>query len=462
MTAARPPSIVHPGIAFAVGLLVALAMPAGAGERDDYARQWPLATQGDAGAYRLALDRDVYRGAIQPGLGDIEVFNAAGQSVPAALFAADAPLPGTPAPFALPWFPLPAGAAARAGDITVISERAADGSIRRVEARIADAPAPAPAATNAWLVDASRVRARLGALRLAWSAQAGPLDVEISVEGSDDLRDWRVLQPRAQLLDLARGGQRLRQSRVPLDGQARYLRIATLRADAALPLSGVEAEPTAMAEAPDWRWEVLRGRAASERGATHYDFELDGRFPVARADIDADDNAAGTWTLSSRDAPDAPWAVRAGPWVAFSVATGDAPQRSPAQALAGVVRDRYWRLTPQSATPGAPALRLGYRPETLVFVAQGAGPYALAAGSARASRVDAPLQPMLDALRASRGDTWQPAMASIGAAQALAGERALQPRRDWKHWLLWALLVGGALVVAGFAFSLLRKGRDPR
>ena len=44
--------------------------------------------------------------------------------------------------------------------------------------------------------------------------------------------------------------------------------------------------------------------------------------------------------------------------------------------------------------------------------------------------------------------------------QALAGAAALTPapvERDWKAWLLWALLVGGALIVAGFAFSLLKK-----
>ncbi|MCW5581409.1 MAG: DUF3999 family protein, partial [Luteimonas sp.] len=43
---------------------------------------------------------------------------------------------------------------------------------------------------------------------------------------------------------------------------------------------------------------------------------------------------------------------------------------------------------------------------------------------------------------------------------ALAGESALQPApqpRDWRSWLLWGLLVAGALLVAGFAFSLLRQ-----
>ncbi|MFT4247186.1 MAG: DUF3999 family protein, partial [Pseudomonas sp.] len=41
-------------------------------------------------------------------------------------------------------------------------------------------------------------------------------------------------------------------------------------------------------------------------------------------------------------------------------------------------------------------------------------------------------------------------------ARELAGAQALQPARDWKTWLLWGLLVLGALVIGGFALSLLR------
>lgn len=92
-----------------------------------------------------------------------------------------------------------------------------------------------------------------------------------------------------------------------------------------------------------------------------------------------------------------------------------------------------------------------------MFLAQGAAPYSLAAGSVRATRREAPLQPMVDAMREQRGAAWQPASAKLGPPQDLAGAAALAPQRDWKRWLLWGVLVLGALVVAGFAASLLRK-----
>ncbi len=48
----------------------------------------------------------------------------------------------------------------------------------------------------------------------------------------------------------------------------------------------------------------------------------------------------------------------------------------------------------------------------------------------------------------------------MSTSALLAGDAALvappEPR-DWKTWLLWGLLVLGAVLVAAFAFSLLRS-----
>ncbi len=113
----------------------------------------------------------------------------------------------------------------------------------------------------------------------------------------------------------------------------------------------------------------------------------------------------------------------------------------------------------------APVLRLGYRPGSVVFLAQGRAPYLLVAGSANAGDAQATLEPMLAALRERNGAHWQPIAASLGEGRVRAGEAAYQPaapKRDWKNLVLWAVLVAGALAVAGFAFSLLRNPRNAR
>jgi hypothetical protein len=434
-------------------LLLALPLLATAAARDEYARQWPLVLPDQAaGAYRVILDPEVYRSTQSAELADVDILDAGGASVPSTLAPTEPPRP--PRRVALPWFPLPAGQAAQAQDIAVISERAADGSVRRVETHVSDQVASN--AAPAWLLDASRVDAPIIALDLEWATPDRPVDAVYRVEGSDDLRDWRVVQQRAPLLDLVRDGRHLLQGHIPLDGSANYLRLLPAGAEPLPALVRVDAELATPVPGAPWQWQVLaHPKRTVAAGSTVFQFELDGRFPITRVDVVLAGNGAGEWTLQSRDSSDAPWVTRAGPWLAYQV-HGAQADRSPAQSLGTVVRDRQWRLSSQTPVTGMPMLKLGYHPEALVFVAQGPSPFVLVAGSARAVRPSAPVARLVETLRTQHGSQWQPATAQLGAPAALAGSSALTRERDWKSWLLWTVLVAGALVVAGFALALLR------
>lgn len=437
---------------------VAAAAAAPGNTRDDYARQWPLQlSQPDAGAYRLALPEAVYRNAHLATLGDVQPFNAAGQPLPAAILAPDEPLAGEADLRPLPVFPLPDARDAAADDLRVIAERDGRGAVMRVETRSSSRPGDgaANAAPTRWLLDASGVTAPVRGLRLQWDEHAAPIQAELRLEGSDDLRQWYLIEPHASIVDLGSDGRRLQQRRIAADARARYLRLTVL--EGRLP-AGLAVQAELAAPAPrDWQWLVLEGQPV-ERG---FAFRSPGPFPVARVDVEAEGNQAVEWIVQSRDAEDAPWVQRAGPWLAYRLAAAGATERSSPQQLAVATRDRYWRLIPaEGEATSLPRLRLGYRPEVLVFLAQGEPPYTLAAGSARARRGEAPLPRLVAALRAQRGASWQPAEASVtGAAELLAGEAALKPVApplDWKNLLLWAVLIGGALLVAGFALSLMR------
>lgn len=233
--------------------------------------------------------------------------------------------------------------------------------------------------------------------------------------------------------------------------------------DTRLPtLRSVLAElPPAPATLP-WEWLSLE---PTSKGKGEYTFELDGRFPVARADVTSTDNSLVQWTLFSRDDESAEWQRRSAPWIAYQLQQGAQGQRqqSAAQPLGGVHRDRYWKLVANPAeTATAPTLRLGYQPEVLVFLSQGAAPYALAVGSATARRMEAPIGVLIEELRQRNDPSWQPTLARLeGSPEPLAGDAALKPQHDWKAWLLWALLGLGVLVVGGLAVSLLRQKPAP-
>lgn len=444
-------------------LLPTLAL---AGSREDYARQWPISLgQEESGAYRVELNADVYRTAVHPALADLEVFNAAGQTQPAALLSPAQPLAQPPRTLQLPWFPLPTlDPAAGGGDLRLVAERDDEGGIVRIEAA-ATAPAAARLVDGQWLVDASRLREPVRALLLDWERPQQSLQARYRVEGSNDLRSWRTLNDGTTLLDLERGGERLRQGRIQLDGQARYLRLLPLQPGQVPALSTVTAELAPPPAEVRWEWVEIEGQRRTESGREHFEFVLPGRFPVERADVGLPGNSAVQWTLYSRESNAAAWRWRAGPWMAFQVGSADGASRSEPRPLSTAVRDRLWRLSPASpAGDGAPVLRLGYRPEVAVFLAQGAPPYALAAGSANAQRAEAPIPALLDALRKQRGPGWQPAPAYLAeVAEELAGARALQPQRhvDWKSLLLWGLLIGGAVLVALLGLSLLRQRPSP-
>lgn len=440
---------------------VLLAMPLvalAAGLRDDYASQWPLALQSaDAGAYRVVLDRDVYRQLQSPQLQDLVVANAAGEPVATAVFPPDAPMASAPPQVALPWFPLPAESAAARQDIAAISEVSSDGSLRRVELR---GPAGEPG-DHGFVLDASRVHAPIRALRFAWS-DADAFDRGYRLEASDDLRQWREVAADARLVQLRNADRAVSERRVALpDVQARYLRLVpTTRQPTALALVGVEAELAGIANAPALQWETLAGRRSDGRDGVAFEYTLQGRFPIEAVDVALPDNSTRGWTLQGRDDASSPWQAVAPAWIGYRIDENGKANASPPQALDRIVRAREWRLRPREPFAGAPpSLRLGYRPEVVVFLAEGAPPFALLAGSARASRAASPLPQLVEALRAQRGRDWQPSMATLGAQATLAGDAALQPvpaKPDWKRWLLWGLLVAGALLVAAFALSLLR------
>ncbi|ALN65448.1 putative transmembrane protein [Lysobacter antibioticus] len=447
-------------------LLAVVPLLAWAGPREDYARQWPLnLSRDDGGAYRVVLDENVYRQAQSPQLRDVEVIDGSGTPVPASVFAPEQPLARAPQRVALPWFALPASPSDSATQgWELISEVETDGRLRRVEAR-STATDTTRLPQTALLIDASRLRRPILALELEWMPGAA-LDAAYSVEASDDLDQWRNLSSSGRLVDLQRGGQRLLQRRIVFDSvgeQARYLRLTPQDPKAAAQISAVKAELAGNAAAAPLQWRELKGRRIEQKdGGVAFEYELDGRFPIQQIDVALPGNHALEWRLDSRDAAEQGWHPQAGPWMAFRVAGQGEGDRSAARQLAATVRDRHWRLRANAAVPGEPVLRLGYRPEVAVFLAQGAPPYALVAGSARTARADSPLAHLIEALRQTRGKDWQPAEASLGEPAPLAGPAALvppEPKRDWRSWLLWAVLVAGALIVAGFAFSLLRSSK---
>lgn len=436
-------------------LLSGLVLLPVAASASDYASQWPLTLpDGRHGAYEVVLTPAMYARVHRQDLRDLDVFDAQGRPVPALLLPpADPEASSGPDWKPAPWFRLP-----------VVAEEDGPGIA---------APSPAgpgrhsgqtpPADTGgALLVELGHAPATVVGLRLEWTPAAAPLDRSYRLSASDDLVRWRPVDTTARLVDLENAGRRVRRNQVRFAPvTARYLRLEPEATGPELPLTEVEAGVLRPAASPSWQWIGTERLTVDGQGG--YRFQLPGRYPVEVADVDVGGGYSADLRLQWREGPDGSWRPAAA-WSGYRVESirGD---RSPPVELRQVLRAREWRL---EATPGAgdmPVnLRLGYRPERLVFLASGTPPYAVVAGSARSVRQDAPLHSALQALRGQGGPDWPPARASVGPEQIRGGPGALEPPaepRDWSTWLLWGLLVAGTALVAGFSLRLLRRPLPP-
>ena len=210
------------------------------------------------------------------------------------------------------------------------------------------------------------------------------------------------------------------------------------------------------------QWQTLQAQATapSSSGGTDYDYELPAALPLEGARVAlAGANTVARFVLTTHDGGNAADVSLA---TITAVQTGKAANDDKASAFAPI---RVQRLRLHTDTPlaRAPTLAVGWHPDVFVFLAEGAGPYTLLAGSYAARRGDYPVDAALEKMRpADAGSSWQPPLAILGARSDAGGAAALLAPKvpyDWTKPLLWIVLIGGALLVGGMALSLLRQSK---
>ncbi len=339
---------------------------------DDFAEGMPLEPEAPGSAYRLPLPEAVYGLSTRADLGDLRVFNQAGQVVQHALCAA--PAPSSPCP-AGAGHGLPAGRADKGGGER-FSLETADGLRLRWDqddpARVASAPG-----AFEYILDARDLDAPLTGVRLDWQWRSpqGRAELPIRVETSDNLEQWRTVVPRGTLLrvDGARAnGDVLETSSVTLpERRYRFLRLVPLdeRARDWLQGASVLLRP-AGEDSASLSWVAAeRPTEPDADGARQYRSARPLAVRQWRLRLPGPNRVVGV-NLSSRASEDDPWRPR------FQGAVASGPDQSLSSAHpAGGVSDRFWRLrilSGEESLGDAPVtLELGYVPLELGFLAQG-------------------------------------------------------------------------------------------
>lgn len=459
--------MIRPSYSWLSGLLsAALGLATGAAlaqSPEDFAVQWPIEGQASEGLLRVELQADVYAALTHRNLGDLVAFDAAGQLLalePMALPAA-ATERAAPPRIDIAMFRLPAAVASDAPEsIALLISRGDDGRLRQLRAEIGANPAPATSG-EILLLDASAAQEPLQTLIIELESAVQALDARVEVQTSHDLSNWQALGAPQALVRLTQNGLHLERLRLALGAtRAPYLRILRRDAEVPLPVAGIVAESGSIEvrKEPEAQWLDLSGEADPTTPGRFY-YRLPGPLPVDRvAMLPADAGGAFTARLATRQVAQGVLQPRA-EQVVFQLGRG-ADALRPEPIRMSILRDAEWTIDTQPPQARAPRLEVGFIPEQVLILAQGAAPYRLAAGSARAERTHVPLQPVLSRLRARYGTDWLPPLANLGAGSELGGQVALQdaPRPlAWRQILLWGMLLGGGLLVIGMVVRLLRS-----
>jgi hypothetical protein len=448
-------------------LLAFLGGPALAQERpSDYPYSAPLVAEAPASHYRFSMPAAVYRGAARRDLGDVRIFNAAGEPVPYA-FAPRQAQPAVPALRGVNLFPLYGTAEKSLDAATVHVERSSRGTIVRVSLAPGQGKEAAGArAPLGYLADASELKAVTEALVFSWDAPEA-FSGQARIEASDDLRQWSTLAANAPVLFLEHAGARLERKRVEVPAtRAKYLRISFSGVPRTFLLKEVRAELRADKPELAREWLSLEGKEGKAPGELFFDAA--GNFPVDRLRLVLPQiNTVAEVQLLTRERAEDPWRPAAFA-TAYRLGREGGEVVSPEIALPAN-NDRYWRLKVDQKGGGFGAgpvkLELGWPPHEVLFAARGSGPFSLAYGSKTASPGALPIIAVLPRY----GDGWaaETKLARVGevsdssrpAATLLSDParflRGLSAHREAKKWLLWAVLLAGVLLLGWMAFRLM-------
>lgn len=421
---------------------------------DRFAQRFALELERGAAYYSVTFPAAVYAASQRSDLGDVRVFNGAGEPVPYSLDTPREPSRKAATLRPVRWFPMrspvPGGVGVPLG-VTI----AADGSLRATSAP------PTRAQDDADLIDVAREtqgEARVDALVV--HVRDDNYQGRVSVESSDDLRNWQPAG-EAQLLKVSYNGSTLSQDRIELNGmRARYLRLHWL--DGEPYIESIDAQVRAAsggaAQRADtqrqWR-EGIVARPGPKAG--EYFFETGGPYPVDRLRLNLPQpNTVAPAVVYSRAGLETAWREVSSATL-FRLHNGTVEQSNPSLEMMPDT-DRQWRVVVDTRNGGLGSGTLtvaaGWRPATLTFVARGAAPFTLAVGNATAvssavSRADLLMGASSVAVAARLGEELP-----VGQ-EADAQLPGNDPDARWRY-MLWAALLLAVGSLGAIAWRLAR------
>lgn len=433
----------------------------------DFAYGMALQTDGRDGVYKVTLPLDVYRAIRYDDLRDLRVFNADGEVVPHVVTRSAGSVSVKSEPIELLRFPIYASEQSKLGDLDLQIKRDSQGAVINLSNR------SGVAGQNklvGYLLDGNKVGPAIKEIELQWSEGIANYAGSVTVEASDDLRNWRTVAKDAPVTRMKFGDHLLDQRRVKFaPAPLIYLRISwpvlQLNETALPELTRVVAIPADTSADVQRTWITVTGQPVPNKPG-EYEFDVGAQIPIDRLHIGLPQmNTLVQAELLARGGAKEPWQKVTQTMVYRVMQNG---RRFDSEDLQ-INRDsrRHWllRVAQQGGGLGAvnPSLKAGWLANQVLFLARGRAPFQLAYGAAGVKSSEVAITAFMTSGDGKGGIQAQ--SVGVGSPIALGGESRLASVPDpfpWKKWILWSVLGLGVILLGWMASRLMgqMKGND--
>ena len=450
----------------------------------DYGWSMPVSVPAGAGVVRLPLPKEVYLHARTGTLADVRLLDRDGQRLAFAISTPPAQSSTQRSSVAARIFPVMGGASSSGGLQNVEIRTGSDGRLLSVSASAGPGSAAAGKSLQALILDLGQQApgSRIGALRFTLPANAGDYSAQVLLEASDDLKQWDAVgtttlnwlsNSDTQTLandSIAFAPRAFRYARLSWQaGEALAFAAITAQAvsetDIAAPRATVVLQGTPGKPANEWRYATPLAIPADSIALqlTQTNTVLPVTLGVYRQN-----SYVPRHRLHLRQQARPAQGAYFDPLLSttFYRIGLDGKERISGDLAMPVTQTGEWVLQTSTEQPlaagDAPALRLGWTPATVVFLASGKPPYQLAFGNSNAAAVAQPLSQVAPGFKAE--ELLALTTASAGPLQPNAGAEA-PPRvtkdgAPWRLAALWAALLLGVGVLGFFAWRLLSQMKE--
>lgn len=421
-----------------------------------YAWGFPVQTQETSSFYAIELPLEVNQSVTDPELRDAGVFNGDGKPVPR-LFTPvqeDVEHVERSNPLAM----LPLYESGRADEGQIVLQREGDSSEFSFD--LGDLLAPAEGERLvAYIVDTRQVEDSVVALDLIWEQVEPGFMGRVTVEGGSDLQTWSATGA-AVVADLRESSASIVQRRVRLRrSDYDYLRIRWEGMPEDWRLSQIMGVHVAGVAESVRKFVRLQSSAVDPVDGGRV-FDLGGAPLVDRIQVVLPNaNTVVSARIYYRSSTNDRWLL-AGQGSYHHIVRESGSVMSEPLAISRTRTGQFKVVITQGASDVSLQLEIGWRPDSLLFLAQGQAPFTLVTGNANDTIEQFPQQRIYGdrSLKELAGENGGMQEASLGPRYVLGGpERMIVSRpTDWRTILLWLALLAGVAFVGYMASKTIR------